>query len=153
LKSHGITSACVAAGGDICVSNRPPGKTGWVISIAPLEKTGKITTQLLLENQAVSTSGDLEQYVEIDGVRYSHIVDTRTGLGLTTRMSCTVVAKNATDSDAAATAVCILGYEKGLKMINEHPEMACQLVVQEGETAKPFASTTWAKLVVNLQVK
>jgi FAD:protein FMN transferase len=147
LKAHGITSACVAAGGDVCVSNRPPGKPGWVISIAPLEKTGKVTTQLLLENQAVSTSGDLEQYVEIDGVRYSHIVDTKTGLGLTTRMSCTVVATHGVDCDAADTAVCVMGHVKGMKMINQQPGMACVIVVKENDVIKHYTSNTWSKLV------
>jgi thiamine biosynthesis lipoprotein len=148
LKSHGITSACVAAGGDVCVSNRPPGKPGWVISIAPLEKTGKVTTQLMLENQAVSTAGDLEQYVEIDGVRYSHIVDTKTGLGLTTRMSCTVVASRGVDCDAADTAVCVMGHEKGMKMINQQPGMACLITVKENDSVKQYTSTIWPKLVV-----
>lgn len=147
IKSKGITSACIAAGGDVCVSNRPPGKPGWVISVAPLEKTDTIATQLVLENQAVSTSGDLEQYVEIQGVRYSHIVDTKTGLGLTKRMSCTVVARNATDSDAAATAICVMGYEKGMTMINKQPEMACFLAVQEKDTVKRYSSNDWGKYV------
>jgi FAD:protein FMN transferase len=148
LKSHGITSACVAAGGDVCVSNRPPGKPGWMISIAPLEKTGKVTTQLMLENQAVSTAGDLEQYVEIDGIRYSHIVDTKTGLGLTTRMSCTVVAPHGVDCDAADTAVCVMGQERGLKMINQQPGMACVIVVKENNSVKQYTSNTWSKLLV-----
>src|SRR5690606_10747817 len=104
LKQHGICSACVAAAGDLCVSQRPPGQAGWRIAVAPLKPTdAQAADTMLLENQAVSTSGDLEQYVEIAGTRYSHIVDPRTGLGIKGRMSCTVVAPRGVDSDPAAT--------------------------------------------------
>ena len=83
----------MAAGGDIAVSDPPPDADGWKIAIAPLEDAGRQEgPYLLLHDAAVSTSGDAEQYVEIDGKRYSHIVDPKTGLGLVGRMSATVVA-------------------------------------------------------------
>lgn len=146
LKQHGIMSACVAAGGDLCVSNRPPGSEGWVISLAPLEKTGAVTTRIVLENQAVSTAGDMEQYVEIDGVRYSHIVDPKTGLGLVGRMSCTVVAPRGTDSDGADTAVCLMGKDKGIAMIDQLPGMACLYQSMEDGQVKQYPSQAWKKL-------
>ncbi|HMP15788.1 MAG TPA: FAD:protein FMN transferase [Gemmatales bacterium] len=148
LKQHGITSACVAAGGDVCVSARPPGKPGWVVSIAPLTHDEEVATQLLLEHQAVSTSGDLEQYVEIAGVRYSHLVNPKTGFGLTQRMSATVVARQATDSDAAATALCILDREKGLALIEKQPGLAAMLVVQQGTEKRAYESSRWKRLVL-----
>lgn len=146
LKQHGITSACVAAGGDVCVSNRPPGSEGWVIALAPLEKTGAVTTRVVLENQAVSTAGDMEQYVEINGVRYSHIVDPKTGMGLIGRMSCTVIAPRGTDSDGADTSICLMGREKGIAMIDQLPGMAClYLSIEEGQV-KQYPSAAWKKL-------
>ena len=73
----------VTNSGDITVGDAPPGAKGWTVGIAPLENPEKTPSRyLILANQAVSTSGDAEQYVEIDGKRYSHIVDPRTGFGL-----------------------------------------------------------------------
>lgn len=146
LKQHGITSACVAAGGDLCVSNRPPGSEGWIIALAPLEKSGAVTTRVVLENQAVSTAGDMEQYVEIAGVRYSHIVDPKTGLGLVGRMSCTVVAPRGTDSDGADTAICLMGREKGIAMIDQLPGMACLFLTMEDGQVKQYPSASWKQL-------
>jgi thiamine biosynthesis lipoprotein len=77
----------------------------------PLEET------ILLANTAVSTSGDEQQFAIIGGVRYSHIVDPRTGVGLTNQLQVSILAKHATDTDAFATTVCVLGKEKGLKLI------------------------------------
>ena len=119
LKRHGINRALVAAGGDIVVSQPPPGSRGWVVGISPLKETSDPPKEyLLLSNAAVSTSGDKEQNVEIDNVRYSHIVDPHTGLGLTNQIAVTVVAKSGTESDSIATAACVLGPERGLELIN-----------------------------------
>lgn len=116
LKKHGIDCALVAAGGDVAVSGAPPGKDGWDVAIAPLEP-GDASPHLLLANSAVSTSGDAEQFVEIGGVRYSHIVDPRTGLGLTGRSAVTVVARHGIDSDSLAKVPAVLGADKGLPIV------------------------------------
>jgi len=116
LKKQGIASALVAAGGDIAVSGPPPGREGWDITIAPIEE-GEPTPHLRLNDAAVSTSGDAEQYVEIDGIRYSHIVDPRTGIGLTGRSEVTVVAKHGIDADSLTKVAAVLGPEKGLPII------------------------------------
>jgi thiamine biosynthesis lipoprotein len=116
LKKHGIDCALVAAGGDIAVSGPPPGKEGWDVAIVPLE-SGDSSPHLLLRDAAVSTSGDAEQFVEIGGVRYSHIVDPRTGLGLTGRSEVTVVARHGIDSDSLTKVAAVLGAEKGLPII------------------------------------
>ncbi|MFM7149048.1 MAG: FAD:protein FMN transferase, partial [Gemmataceae bacterium] len=87
LARHGLTRAMVVAGGDVTVADPPPGKPGWTIAIAPIDSRKEGSRYLVLANAAVSSSGDAEQYVEIDGVRYSHMVDPRTGVGLIGRMS------------------------------------------------------------------
>jgi thiamine biosynthesis lipoprotein len=117
LKQHGISRALVAAGGDIAVSGPPVGKPGWEIGIAraPGEPTDGPT--LILHDVGVSTSGDAEQYVEIAGKRYSHIVDPRTGLGLTDSWQVTVIAPDATTSDGMTKVLCVLGPQRGLKAI------------------------------------
>jgi FAD:protein FMN transferase len=116
LKRRGIERALVAAGGDIAVSGPPPGKDGWDIAIAPLER-GDAVPHLRLHEAAVSTSGDAEQYVEIGGVRYSHIVDPHTGIGLTGRSEVTVVARHGIDSDSLTKVAAVLGPEKGLPIV------------------------------------
>lgn len=121
LKEHGIQSSLVEFGGDVVVSGAPPDSEGWRLK-APLADQGK--DELLLENEALSTSGDTQQFIEVDGVRYSHVVDPRTGLGLTSRAAATVRAPEGMLSDALATALSILGPEKGRELINTYyPEI------------------------------
>ncbi|MBX3411370.1 MAG: FAD:protein FMN transferase [Pirellulales bacterium] len=118
LKEQGIDRALVAASGDIRVSDPPPGRAGWRVGVASLDaEKGEPSRYLTLQHAAVSTSGDAFQFVEIEGRRYSHIVDPRTGIGLTDRMSVTVIAPNGMTSDALATAACVLGLERGFKLI------------------------------------
>jgi thiamine biosynthesis lipoprotein len=97
LRDHGIRSALFEAGGDIVVSDPPPGKDGWQITL--VDAGPDMPQSVTLQNSAVSTSGDTEQFVEIAGKRYSHIVDPHTGIGLTTRAMSTVVAPKGIWSD------------------------------------------------------
>src|SRR5579872_3183618 len=139
LKKHGITSALVAGGGDIVVSGAPPDKEGWKIEIEALDPAEKEKPKyLLLKDAAVSTSGDVNQHVEIDGVRYSHIVDPKTGLGLTGQRSVTVVAPNGITSDSTTKIVMILGEEKGFKVIAALPGVSSRYVhlTDKGATTK-----------------
>lgn len=103
LTKHGIASAMVEAGGDIAVSEPPPGQEAWRISVL-----GWPDLVLNLKNQSMSTSGDAEQYMEIEGQRYSHIVDPRTGIGVTNQRQATVGAKSGWLTDALATAFCVM---------------------------------------------
>jgi thiamine biosynthesis lipoprotein len=111
LTEHGITRAAIAAGGDIRLGDPPPDSPqGWKIPVLGMDRDEEsITTNVRLKNAAISTSGDREQFVEIDGAQYSHIVNPVTGLGLTRRITATVIAPNATTSDSYATTLCILG--------------------------------------------
>jgi thiamine biosynthesis lipoprotein len=137
LRKHGITSALIAVGGDIAVSDAPPGKTGWTIDVAPLTKRFPTHT-LRLSNMAVSTSGDSEQYILINGVRYSHIVDPRTGLGQTGQRSVTVIARHGITSDSMTKAVALLDPNKALELIEQTPEAATLIVVktEKGEEVR-----------------
>jgi thiamine biosynthesis lipoprotein len=85
-----------------------------------------------LANRAISTSGDAEQFVEIGGVRYSHIVDPQTGLGLRDRLTATVIAPTGARADALATAVSVLGAKRGIEMITSEPESEA-LVIRAAE--------------------
>ncbi len=131
LRQFGITRALIVAGGDIACAGPPPNEKGWKVGIAPLKNPlGEPKNYLLLKNAAVSTSGDVEQFVTIKGKRYSHIVDPETGLGLVGRSSVSVIAPNATTTDSLATTVSVLGPEKGLELI-EATKGAAALIIRE----------------------
>ncbi len=114
LQALGARSHLVALAGDIVVGDAPPGADGWRIGI-DLGRGSEGSIDLV--NRAVSTSGDAAQFVEVDGVRYSHILDPRTGIGVTTRTACVVVAEDGAIADAAATAVCVLGADRGAALL------------------------------------
>jgi thiamine biosynthesis lipoprotein len=128
LRQRGLTRALVAGSGDIAVGDPPPGQPVWRVGIAPLGDTAPPSEFIGLKNAAVSTSGDAWQFVEIGGRRYSHIVDPRTGIGLTDRSSVTVVAPNDTAADALATAVSVQGPEAGIRLIEQMPGAAALIV-------------------------
>jgi thiamine biosynthesis lipoprotein len=140
LRKNGITRALVAAGGDIAVGDPPPNSPGWVVDVAPLTKA-KPEYSLRLANSAVSTSGDAEQFVVIGGVRYSHIVDPRTGLGVTGRRSVTVIAKHGIDSDPLTKAVMLLPPERALKLI-DGIDGAAALIVKKTETGEEVTESS-----------
>ena len=108
LRESGMPNAFVDLGGDIAIGDSPPGKPGWKIAIAPLDKTDPVSRYVTVSNCGVATSGDTEQFVEIDGARYSHILDPRTGLGLQRRACVTVIARDATQADALASAFSVM---------------------------------------------
>jgi thiamine biosynthesis lipoprotein len=145
LKKHGIDRALVAAGGDIAVSGPPPDADGWKIAIATLPGE-KDSGRLVLHDAAVSTSGDAEQFVEIDGKRYSHIVDPRTGIGLLGRMSVTVVAKMGIASDNLTKVAAVLGPEKGVPIIEATAGASARMVRQTDKGLETFVSKNFPKL-------
>lgn len=110
LAAAGFTRILVAAGGDIRLGEAPPGSEGWQVALQTFDPA-RPDEVMLLVNAAVSTSGDLFQSVEIEGVTYSHILNPSTGLGLTQRIAVSVIADEAKLSDPLATAACVLGRE------------------------------------------
>ncbi|MCE9606689.1 MAG: FAD:protein FMN transferase [Planctomycetia bacterium] len=147
IRSHGITRAMIDASGDILCGDPPPGKRAWTIGIAPLtESKGPPSRYVELVNAALTTSGDAFQFVELDGRRYSHIVDPHTGLGLTTRSSVTITARDCITADSLATAVSVLGPERGLQLVEKTAGAEAFIVREEsGMTvttqSKGFRST------------
>jgi len=147
LERHQVTRALVAAGGDIAASGPPPDADGWTVGIAPLEDPdSKPSRSLLLKDAAVSTSGDAEQYVEIDGKRYSHIVDPKTGVGLLGRRSATVVARRGIWADSLTKAVIVPGPERGLATIDRLEGTAALYVLKTDKGEEVFRSKRWSKL-------
>jgi thiamine biosynthesis lipoprotein len=141
LKKAGLPRALVAAGGDIAVGDAPADADAWTVGISPVEDPeAKPKKYLLLVNAAVSTSGDAEQYVEIGGKRYSHIVDPKTGVGLVGRMTATVVAPNGLWSDPLTKVVAVLGPEKGFPVIEETKGVSGYFVRKTEKGEEAFAS-------------
>ena len=135
LRAHGVRSALVAAAGDIALGDAPPSQRGWKIEIPSLDVTNAPPSRsVTVANAGVSTAGDVFQRLELNGVRYSHIVDPRTGIGLTDHSLVTVIARDAMTSDALETVVSVLGPEKGLEIIKQTPGTAVRIMRKPGET-------------------
>ncbi|MBM3877581.1 MAG: FAD:protein FMN transferase [Verrucomicrobia bacterium] len=118
LRAHGVTRALVSGGGDMAVGDAPPGRSGWRVELAAHDAPGAPATEFIeLEDCGFATSGDLFQHVEISGRRYSHIVDPRTGIGLTDHSLVFVIAPDAMRADSLSTAVSVLGPVAGLKLV------------------------------------
>lgn len=130
LRARGIKSALVAGAGDMAVSDGPPGSKGWRIEIAPLDATNAPPPKfVLLRHSGLAMSGDVFQHVEIGGVRYSHIVDPRTGVGLTDRSLVAAIAKDCTTANTVATSVSVMGPAQGMKFAESKD--ACVRVVRK----------------------
>jgi thiamine biosynthesis lipoprotein len=143
LKERGVTRALVAGSGDIAVGDPPPGKKGWRIGIAPLDPKDRPSRYVQVANVGVSTSGDSLQHVEIAGRRYSHVIDPRTGMALTDRCSVTVVAPDATASDALSTGISVLGPNEGIAVADKLPGTAAVIVRKPGVKTESYESTRW----------
>ncbi|MBO7392092.1 MAG: FAD:protein FMN transferase [Verrucomicrobia bacterium] len=143
LRQQGVESAMVAASGDIAVSNPPPGKEGWTIQVETFTESEDDPDAgnyiIYLNNEAISTSGDVNQFIEIDGKRYSHIIDSKTGSFLTHRVGCTIIHKHAVYSDALATIACIKGEKEALRFLKKkYPEAKVRMAWIDGSEQKHY---------------
>lgn len=149
LGRHGLTRALIAAGGDITVGDAPPGKEGWIVAIAPIDAKKEGPRYLTLARASVSTSGDAEQFVEIEGKRYSHIVDPRTGIGLLGRLSATVVAPDGITADSLTKVVAILGAERGFEILASYKGVSGRHVRRTDGGVEVKLSKTFPKLATS----
>jgi thiamine biosynthesis lipoprotein len=109
LKTSGVQQALADAGGDIVMSGAPLNTKGWIIGVNLPETTDDLVSKKLqLSNTAVATSGDVYQYFEKEGVKYSHIINPLTGYGVTNLRNVTIIAKTGATADWLATACSIL---------------------------------------------
>ena len=143
LRERGLPRAMAGAAGDIAVGDPPPGKSNWRIAVQALEQPDKSAGYVELHNASISTSGDTERYLLIDGTRYSHIIDPRTGLGLTHRIGATVIATDGTTADWMSKPLSVLGPEEGLRLIESTPGAAARVVTIEGKQTKVYESNHW----------
>ncbi|MEO6709387.1 MAG: FAD:protein FMN transferase, partial [Planctomycetota bacterium] len=131
LAEHGVRAALVDGGGDVAVSDAPPGAAGWRVELSAVtQDQAPARRTLILSHAAVATSGDLYRSVQIGGLRYSHIVDPATALGLTTQCGASVVASDGMTADALATAATVLGIRGSERLWKGFEDCAFRVVAR-----------------------
>lgn len=118
LKELGVASAVVNAGGDLIAYGEREDGEPWSVGIADPVAADRVFAYVRLSGLAVVTSGDYESFVEIDGRRYAHILDPRTGYPVDHLSSVTIVCADAELADALATATFVLGPQQGMRLVN-----------------------------------
>lgn len=147
LRRHGIHRALVAASGDLAIGDRPPGEKGWKVEIAGYDRPGGPPSHLAsLENCGVATSGDLFQRLELNGLRYSHILDPFTCVGMTNHALATVIAKDCMTADSLATALTVLEGRAALAVADRY-EAGARVVRLEKETPVLIKNRRFTRLI------
>jgi thiamine biosynthesis lipoprotein len=116
LRENGITSAMIEAGGNIVVSNAPPQEKGWKVIINDKD--------YYVKNSGISTSGEKYQFAEIDGKKYSHIIDPKAGIGVTELRQVTIISKDGTSSEWLSKALYLMDKDKSKKLVKKMKAMA-----------------------------
>jgi thiamine biosynthesis lipoprotein len=133
LVSKGCDSGLVNVSGDIFAWGKQPNGSPWTVGIVNPMNKNKIFATFPLENSAVETSGSYEKFVVFDGVRYSHIIDPRTGYPAKGIVSVSVFAKKTEIADALATGIFVLGVDVGLNLVNQLKGIECIIVDDKGK--------------------
>lgn len=121
MKNRGIDHALVDAGGKIVMATPANCTEKWKIGMnIPTSRKNILTANLLLKNESVSTSGDLYQFFYFKRKKYSHIIDPKTGLGITTQKNVCVIAHNGVEADWLSTACSVLPIKQAKKLVKEH---------------------------------
>ena len=142
MTAAGARSILINAGGDIRVGEAPPGSEGWRIMIAGLGKQSPPLTMMRVNNCAVTTSGDLNQYIEVDGRRYSHFIEPESGAPIERRQSVTAMAATTVDADAGATTLAILGAQRSSELFEHMPLQSAMIMETSQSDAGPIR-TRW----------
>lgn len=129
IQSAGFPHSLVDAGGDVVAGTTPVNINGWRVAINLPETEDLMDKQLLLSDMAVTTSGNLYQYLLVDGVKYSHIIDPATGWAVTNNKNVTVIADNGTLADWLTKACTIMPIRKALKLVARYPNAQVQIAL------------------------
>ena len=148
LRSSGVSNFVIDAGGDLSVFGRK-GNTPWRVGVKDPRRAGTVAVFHGSGSYSLATSGDYERYVEIQGRRFSHIVDPRSGWPVQEIVSATVLADRSVDADALATAVSVLGINEGIKLINERDNTEVLIIDKDG---REYLSKGWKRSGYLLQV-
>lgn len=131
MRQLGVTSGIVNASGDLTAWGNQPDGQPWTIGIVNPNAAGQVFSYLNVTDMAVATSGNYEKYILIDGKKYSHTINPRTGLPVTGIKSVTILCPNAEIADAMATPVMIMGIRAGLDMVNQLQQIEAILIDDE----------------------
>ena len=131
LRSLGMANAMVKAGGDLRVIGAPPGMAHWTVQLEDPHKKGQ-RVSIPLSDAALSTSGNYENFFEVNGRRYSHVLNPRTGLPVQGIASCTVIAPTCAESDAWATALFVLGVQQSTSKFGDRWAMRFAVIAEDG---------------------
>lgn len=119
MKEQGVESGVVNASGDLTAWGLQPNGSQWTVGIVKPDASQEVFSYLNISNMAVATSGNYEKFIIVNGKKYSHTINPRTGLPVTGIKSVTIISTNAEIADAMATPVTIMGITAGLDMINQ----------------------------------
>jgi thiamine biosynthesis lipoprotein len=157
LRANGVDRALLGAGQSSYLAlGAPPGEIGWEVKVTlpddlhpgGTEQQERVLSKVLLHDASLSTSGSSEKLFELEGRRYSHIIDPRTGRPATGMIQVTVVAPNAAESDALSTSAFVLGERRGANWLRERPDVAALLVVGTLAQAR-FETVNWSQPVAS----
>lgn len=128
LIENKVTSGIINASGDLTTWGVQPNGKQWTIGIANPDQPTAAFSFIEISNKAVATSGNYEKYVMINGKKYSHTIDPKTGLPINGIKSVTIISGNAEFADAMATPIAIMGIQAGLFLINQIPDLYCIII-------------------------
>jgi thiamine biosynthesis lipoprotein len=154
LKGNGVKSGVVNASGDLAAWGSQPGGRPWKVGIADPTNTNKIAAWFSINDMAVITSGDYEKFTIIEGKKYAHIIDPRTGWPARGVKSVTVICSNAELADALATALFVMGRQVGLDLVNQLNGIEC-LYVDDNDRIWVSNNLKWSndeKEVLNYRI-
>jgi thiamine biosynthesis lipoprotein len=149
MQQLGIERAAISAGGDLYLLGRKISGP-WVVELEHPRWPGRYIDRFIAGDIAVATSGDAKQYLERGGRRYGHIIDPRSGWPADDCQSVTIVSDSATEADAYATAVYVMGPQQGMAWVEQHPGIEALIVDKQGRTQR---SSGWAALTANAPVE
>jgi len=128
MKKRSVESGIVNASGDLTTWGKQPDGSAWTVGIIHPDQKGQPFSYMSISDKAVATSGNYEKYVTINGKKYSHTIDPRTGLPVSGIKSVTIISPNAEICDALATPVMIMGIKTGLDLINHLKQVECVII-------------------------
>lgn len=133
LQSEGVVGGIINASGDMNTWGEQPDGSLWKVAITnPMNKNVAFGT-FPISNRAVVTSGDYEKFIDLDGQRFSHIINPKTGYPATGLISVSVFAPKAELADALATAIFVMGKDAGISLVDQLPDVDCVLISDKGE--------------------
>ena len=133
MMEHGVKNGLINAGGDLIAWGKQENGDQWQVGIADPAKEKKYIAWLSVSDMSVVTSGNYEKFIIIDGKKYGHIIDPKTGYPVEGIQSVTLVSPDAELSDALATSVFVLGVDKGLKLVNTLKNVECLIIDDENK--------------------